>query len=138
MRATLPAMSPARGVAIVLSAAALCAPAAALGQGSSGAGDDQYADPFSEEPTGGGGTSTGSSGSGGGTLTQEPNLGADPGSGSTGTSTGSTTSGTATGTTTATGSLPNTGSDPRLAILAGLALLLSGLGLRLRTADEVF
>jgi LPXTG-motif cell wall-anchored protein len=31
--------------------------------------------------------------------------------------------------------LPNTGSDPRLLLLAGLALLLTGIGLRLRTAD---
>jgi LPXTG-motif cell wall-anchored protein len=31
--------------------------------------------------------------------------------------------------------LPNTGSDPRLLFLAGLALVLVGSGLRLRTAD---
>ncbi len=31
--------------------------------------------------------------------------------------------------------LPNTGSDPRLLTLAGLALTLLGFGLRLRTAD---
>ena len=35
----------------------------------------------------------------------------------------------------ATGELPNTGSDPRLLFLAGLALTLLGAGLRLRTAD---
>ena len=33
------------------------------------------------------------------------------------------------------GELPNTGSDPRLLLLAGVALLLTGVGLRLRTAD---
>jgi len=33
------------------------------------------------------------------------------------------------------GELPNTGSDPRLLLLVGLALLLCGVGLRLRTAD---
>jgi LPXTG-motif cell wall-anchored protein len=41
-------------------------------------------------------------------------------------------------TTSATGSdsaLPNTGADPRLLVLAGLALTLLGVGLRLRTAD---
>ena len=130
MRATLPAMSPARGLAIVLSTTALCLPVAALGQ----AGDDQYDDPFSEEATGQGGTSTPPSGSSGGDLSQEPDLG---GSAPTGTTTPTTTGGTVSGTT-ATGQLPNTGADPRLAILAGLALLLSGLGLRLRTADEVF
>lgn len=31
--------------------------------------------------------------------------------------------------------LPNTGSDPRLLFLAGVALTLFGVGLRLRTAD---
>lgn len=33
------------------------------------------------------------------------------------------------------GELPNTGSDPRLLFLAGVALTLFGVGLRLRTAD---
>ena len=33
------------------------------------------------------------------------------------------------------GELPNTGSDPRLLFLAGVALTLLGVGLRLRTAD---
>ena len=33
------------------------------------------------------------------------------------------------------GELPNTGSDPRLMFLVGLALTLLGVGLRLRTAD---
>jgi hypothetical protein len=36
---------------------------------------------------------------------------------------------------TATGELPNTGSDPRLLLLCGVALTLIGAGLRLRTAD---
>jgi LPXTG-motif cell wall-anchored protein len=31
--------------------------------------------------------------------------------------------------------LPNTGSDPRVLFLAGIALMLFGVGLRLRTAD---
>lgn len=34
-----------------------------------------------------------------------------------------------------TAELPNTGSDPRLLFLAGVALTLFGVGLRLRTAD---
>jgi LPXTG-motif cell wall-anchored protein len=33
------------------------------------------------------------------------------------------------------GELPNTGSDPRLLFLVGIALTLLGVGLRLRTAD---
>lgn len=123
-------MPPARSVAILLTTAALAGPAAAFGQGAGGAGDDQYQDPFS--PSGSSGSTTGSqtsdsssSGTVDSGLTQDPNLGLG-GSSST-SSTGST------GT-----SLPNTGSDPRLIVLAGLALLLSGLGLRLRTADEQF
>jgi LPXTG-motif cell wall-anchored protein len=36
---------------------------------------------------------------------------------------------------TASSELPNTGSDPRMLFLAGLALTLLGFGLRLRTAD---
>lgn len=124
-------MPRARSVAIVLSAAALAGPVAAYGQGASGAGDDQYSDPLGNG-AGSGQTTTGSQTSGGDNgLSQNPDLGS-----------GSGTSGTpapapapaATGAT----ALPNTGSDPRLLVLAGLALLLSGLGLRLRTADEDF
>ena len=33
------------------------------------------------------------------------------------------------------GPLPNTGSDPRMLVLVGVALMLFGVGLRLRTAD---
>lgn len=135
MRATLLTMPRARSVAIALSAAALAVPSAALGQGSSGAGDDQYQDPFENGANTPSQTTTGSqSGDRGSTLTQEPDLG--------GSETSPTTPpasdrgpGTAPGTP---ATLPYTGSDPRLLILAGLALLLSGLGLRLRTADEIF
>lgn len=35
----------------------------------------------------------------------------------------------------ATSALPNTGSDPRMLFLAGMAMSLLGAGLRLRTAD---
>lgn len=132
-------MPRARTVAIALSAAALALPAGALGQGASGAGDDQYADPFDN----GSGTTTaqtkpGPQSSGGSSTSSDPGLSQNPdlGGGST-TPSSSGAAPAATGTT-ATGALPNTGSDPRLLILAGLALLLSGLGLRLRTADEVF
>ncbi len=38
-------------------------------------------------------------------------------------------------TSTRSSELPNTGSDPRMLILAGLAITLLGVGLRLRTAD---
>lgn len=124
-----------RRLAILLSAAVLAAPSAVLAQGTSGAGDDQYEDPFAGSGTPNGQTTTGSQtpSGGGSTLTQDPDLG-----GTTGGDTGSGTTGTPAPTGTASGTLPNTGSDPSLMILAGLALLLSGLGLRLRTADEIF
>lgn len=129
-------MPRARSVAIVLSAAALAVPGAALGQGSSGAGDDQYEDPFENGGATTGQTTTGSqTGGGGSTLSDAPDLG-----GSTAGATTTTPDPTAAPVTAgiAGGTLPNTGHDPRLLILAGLALLLSGLGLRLRTADEIF
>jgi LPXTG-motif cell wall-anchored protein len=126
-------MPRARSVAIALSAAALAVPSAAFGQGTSGAGDDQYEDPFDNGGNTPTQTTTGSQ-AGDDTLTQDPDLGGSPAS--SGSSSGTTTTPATSGTTT--GSLPNTGSDPRLLILAGLALLLSGLGLRLRTADEIF
>jgi len=135
LRATLPAMVRSRRLAILLSAAALAAPAAAIGQGTSGAGDDQYEDPFAGGGTTNGQTTTGSQtpSSGGSTLTQDPDLGGETSTGAT-----SGTTGTPASTGATSGTLPNTGSDPRLLILAGLALLLSGFGLRLRTADEIF
>lgn len=137
MRATLPTMPRARSVAIALSAAALAVPSAALGQGASGAGDDQYEDPFENGGNTPSQTTTGSQSDGGGsTLTQDPDLG---GSETPPSTPPTTPPATDPGTNTATpATLPYTGSDPRLLILAGLALLLSGLGLRLRTADEIF
>ena len=137
-------MPRARSIATALSAAALTLPSAALAQGQSGAGDDQYSDPLGGSGTSGqssgGSSSAPASSSGGSSLSQSPNLGS---SGSAPSASGSTAPAptSASGaplTSTAAGTLPNTGSDPRLLILAGLALLLSGLGLRLRTADEVF
>jgi LPXTG-motif cell wall-anchored protein len=123
----------ARGVAMVLSAAALTGPAAVFAQGTSGAGDDQYSGPLAGAG-GSGQTTTGSQASGGNGLSQNPDLGGSTSGGSPAPAPAPTTNGAAP----AAGALPNTGSDPRLIILAGLALLLSGLGLRLRTADEVF
>ncbi len=129
-------MARSRRLATLLSAAALVVPAGAFAQGTAGAGDDQYEDPFAgsgttTDQTPGSQTSSG----GGSTLTQDPDLGGE----SSGTTSGTTgTTGSTGSTGTAAGTLPNTGSDPRLIILAGLALLLSGLGLRLRTADEIF
>jgi LPXTG-motif cell wall-anchored protein len=130
-------MPRARSLAVLLVATTLSAPAAAFAQGSGGAGDNQYQDPFSGKG-GGSSTTTGSSGSSSssatssqsGALSQTPNLGSS--------SSTVPAPATAPASTTASGTLPNTGSDPRLIVLAGLALLLFGIGLRLRTADERF
>ena len=122
-----------RRLATLLAALFLVFPASAFAQG---AGDDQYQDPFGDEP------SQNDSGGDGG-LSDEPpvsggsNSGSGSGSGSSGS--GSSGSGTApsTGTETAqaTGQLPNTGSEPLLLIGLGAAFVLTGVGLRLRTID---
>jgi LPXTG-motif cell wall-anchored protein len=112
-------------------AAALLLPAAALGQS---AGDDQYQDPFD----GSGTPAAGSSGSSNG-LSQTPDLAGSSGSGTAGT--GSSGNDVLAGDVPASSSasqLPATGADAHVLALAGLALLLGGLGLRLRTADERF
>lgn len=119
-----------RTVALALTAAVLAAPAAAFAQGSSGAGDDQYSDPLAGGNDSG--QATGGSQTGGNDLSQTPDLGGSTSGSQT------TTPTTSTPTSSSADQLPNTGSDPREVILAGLALLLAGLGLRLRMADEVF
>jgi LPXTG-motif cell wall-anchored protein len=130
-------MPRARSVAIVLTAAVLAAPAAALGQGAGGAGDDQYKDPFTPSGSTTSGSQAGDSGGNG--LSQDPNLGVGGSSGTAGSAASGASGSVVSGTTSvSTGSLPNTGSDPRLILLAGLSLLLAGAGLRLRTADEDF
>jgi hypothetical protein len=139
-----------RRIAALLAVACLgaCAPVtSALAQG---AGDQQYQDPF------------GSSGSSGSSKpkTSTPKTQTTPSgslaplspspqtSGGSGTASGSagTSSGTSTATATApatpaagtAASLPNTGLDTRVLLLGGAALLLFGLGLRLRSAPERF
>jgi LPXTG-motif cell wall-anchored protein len=110
----------------------LAVPAAAPAQ-SGGAGDQQYSDPLAgtttTSPSSGSGSS-GSSGSSGTSGASGTQLGQAPpvsGSGQTTTETSPTGSQTA--------QLPNTGADPRVLALLGLALLLAGVGLRLRTRD---
>jgi hypothetical protein len=101
-----------------------------------GAGDDQYQDPFGDEPSQS--DSGGGSGSDGG-LSDEPPVsgGSDSGSGSSGSGSSGSGAAPSTGAETAqaTGQLPNTGSEPLLLIGLGAAFVLMGVGLRLRTID---
>ena len=107
------------------------APGAALAQGGGGAGDQQYQDPFATSPA----KSKQRSASAPAKkrkkngLSQTPNLGS---SGTAGTSTSSSQSSGAP----AASELPRTGGDTGRVALLGLVLLLFGIGLRLRTADE--
>jgi LPXTG-motif cell wall-anchored protein len=135
-----------RRIAALLAVACLGVAAPVTPALAQGAGDQQYQDPFGDS-----GSDSGSSGSGSsGTTTQPQDENLQPlspapqnaGSGSSAGSSGSagTSAGTATPSTSpaATGSLPNTGLDTRLLLIGGAALLLCGLGLRLRSAPERF
>jgi LPXTG-motif cell wall-anchored protein len=123
--------------------------ASALAQG---AGDQQYQDPFGSSDSGSGSSgssgSKGSSGSGSGSsdgsltpLSPSPQTsggsGSSSGAGTTSGSAGSSATPTTTSPATA-GTLPNTGLDTRLLLLAGAVLLLAGVGLRMRNAPERF
>jgi LPXTG-motif cell wall-anchored protein len=120
-----------------------------------GAGDQQYQDPFGNDDSGSG--SNGSSNSGSGSngssnddiepLSPSPQTsgsGSGSGSSGSGTSGSGTSSGTAGGSATGTstsataGTLPNTGLDTRVLLLAGGVLVLLGVGLRMRNAPERF
>ena len=129
-----------RRLATLLAALLLAFPGAAFAQG---AGDDQYQDPFGDEPadsgSGGGG---GGSGSDGG-LSDEPPVSGSGSSGSASSGSGASGSGSAPSTAAeaptapaqASGQLPNTGSEPILLMGLGVAFVLTGAGLRLRTID---
>jgi LPXTG-motif cell wall-anchored protein len=123
---------------------------------SGGAGDQQYSDPFggddSDAGNGNSDSGSGSGDSGAQPLTQAPQTSGgsngssgsgsgSSGSGSSGSSGSAGTSGTSATSTTApaaTGTLPNTGLDARVLVLAGVVLVLVGLGLRFRNAPERF
>jgi LPXTG-motif cell wall-anchored protein len=118
----------------------------------SGGGDQQYQDPFGGNGDSGssGSGSSGSSNSGGSgssssgsssdddlaPLSPSPQTSGSGTSGTTSSGSGSS-AGTATAPTPATtGSLPNTGLDTRVLVIAGGVLLLLGVGLRMRNAPE--
>jgi LPXTG-motif cell wall-anchored protein len=111
-----------------------------------GAGDQQYEDPLGNSGSGSDSGSNGSSGSSDDNLT--PLSPSPQTSGSESPSSSGATSGTsgtagssATGTTTSSATaptLPNTGLDTRVLLLAGAVLLLVGVGLRMRNAPERF
>jgi LPXTG-motif cell wall-anchored protein len=117
-----------------------------------GAGDQQYSDPFGgDDSSSGSGNSSSGSNSGSGSdsdaapLTQAPQTSGSGSSGSGSTGSGSGTAGTTqSGTSSsptapaASGTLPNTGLDARVLVLAGVVLLLVGVGLRMRNAPERF
>jgi LPXTG-motif cell wall-anchored protein len=109
-----------------------------------GAGDQQYEDPLGNSDSGSNGSSgSGNSGSADGDLAplspspQTSGSGSPSGSGTTSGTAGSSATGTTTSSATAP-TLPNTGLDTRLLLLAGAVLLLVGVGLRMRNAPERF
>jgi len=119
-----------------------------------GAGDQQYEDPFGGSGSGGGSGGSGSGGSGNsnsgsGEITPITPAPQTSGGSSGGSGSGSASSGTAgagqsgaaspsPSSPAATGTLPNTGLDTRVVVLAGVVLVLVGVGLRLRNAPERF
>lgn len=126
----MPAVPRLRPLACLL-ALALALPSAAFAQG---AGDDQYQDPFGDERTA-------QQDEDGGLSDEPPTTGGadgDPGPGGGTTGSGGDRGGGQGDTPSARAprnALPNTGADPRPLVLVGLALVLLGLGLRLRTID---
>jgi len=129
-------------LATLLAALFLALPGAAFAQG---AGDDQYQDPFGDEPT-----QSQGDGDGGGLSDEPPVTDDDGGSAGSGGSGSDGSGGSAgaeepsTGTAGAEGEtatpsladqLPRTGSDPWQLMLVGSTLLMIGVGLRLRTID---
>jgi LPXTG-motif cell wall-anchored protein len=112
-----------------------------------GAGDQQYQDPFgNDDGSSDSGSGNSNSGSSNGDdeditpLSPSPQTSGGSTSGSSGTSSGTSTparAGTTSSSATA-GTLPNTGLDTRVLLLAGAVLVLLGAGLRMRNAPERF
>jgi LPXTG-motif cell wall-anchored protein len=110
------------------------------------AGDQQYQDPFAGSSKPKSGSSKPKSGSQqqttttpSGELTPSPQTsGTGSSSSGSGSSSTSSTQASTTPTTPSAAALPNTGIDARVLVLAGAALLLTGVGLRMRNAPERF
>jgi LPXTG-motif cell wall-anchored protein len=137
-----------RRIAVIVVLACLCAGLPASVVLAQDAGDQQYQDPFagsttttktSSKPKSQTQTTTTPSEE----LTPAPQTSGPGSSGSSGSggssgSSATTTTPTATTPAASSGGLPNTGVDARVLLLAGGALLLLGLGIRLRTTPERF
>ncbi len=127
---------------VVLLALALALPSAAFAQG---AGDEQYQDPFGDEPVQNDGGNGGGGGGGGGAnaaqdedgLSDEPPIGGgDDGDGNTAPPPEDPAEeGDDEATPADEPALPNTGADPRPLAFLGFLFVLAGVGLRLRTID---
>jgi LPXTG-motif cell wall-anchored protein len=123
----------------------LAFPGAAFAQG---AGDDQYQDPFGDQPVQSDGAASqqdgglsdtppgggGSNDSGGGSQ-GSPGSGSAPSSGAAEEPSAPAPEAGTEADEQVPGQLPNTGADARLLFLLGLTLVLTGVGLRLRTID---
>lgn len=136
----VPVPSVCRRIAALVVVASLGAALPATPALAQGAGDQQYSDPFGDSgtSTGGGGTSTPTGGGQQLSPTPQTPTATSPSGGSGSGSAGTSASRTST-TPAATGaSLPNTGVDARVLVVLGTVLLLTGLGLRLRSAPERF
>jgi LPXTG-motif cell wall-anchored protein len=141
-----------RRIVVLLVVALLGAAVPVTAAHAQGAGDQQYQDPFGGEgdsgSSGSGSSGSGGSGSSGSSgsgsvepLTPAPQTSggsSGSGSGTAGTSAQSGAATTSPSSPAATSQLPNTGLDARVLVLAGIVLVLVGLGLRLRNAPERF
>ena len=125
----------------LLAALTLAVPGTAFAQG---AGDDQYQDPFGDEPSQSDGAGSGGDGgglsdsppvTGGGSSGSSSGGGSSSGSGASGAGASETATQTPAATAQASSQLPQTGSEPLLLMGLGAAFVLTGVGLRLRTID---
>lgn len=119
-----------RLTALLCAASVAAAPASALAQS---AGDEQYQDPFADDPAQGQTQTTPES-----NLTQSPQSGTPPAQTPPPAQTTPPSLQEAPATAADGARLADTGIDARLFLALGAALLLTGVGLRLRTQPERF